>query len=78
MSVAVANLVTDGRTACGPVRNVQQRLGQACQRYAFPARQREFLDETPYQIPAAGADFLRTELAGEVSCELLGPRGERA
>lgn len=78
MPVAVADLVADERVARGLVGNAQQRLGQAHQRHAFLARQREFLDQALHQAFAAGADLLRAELAGEVTCELLGFRGQRA
>ena len=45
LPVAVADLVTDERVARLAVGNAQQRLGQAHQRHAFLAGEREFLDQ---------------------------------
>ena len=51
LPVAVADLVTDERIARLAVGNAQQRLGQAHQRHAFLAGEREFLDQ---RLDAAG------------------------
>ena len=52
LPVAVADLVTDERIARLAVGNAQQRLGQAHQRHAFLAGERELLDQ---RLDAAGA-----------------------
>ncbi len=54
LPVADADLVADQRVARGAVGDAQQRLGEAHQRDALLARQREFLD---HALDDAGARF---------------------
>ena len=76
LPVAARHLVADQRVARGAVGNTQQRFGQAHQRHAFLAGQREFLDQALdaparalaaqllHQVGGHAADLVQVRHAG--------------
>ncbi|CAE6942795.1 hypothetical protein R69927_07776 [Paraburkholderia domus] len=64
LPVALADLVADQRVTRGAIRNAQQRFGEAHQRDAFLARQRELVDQ-PFDAAALALGAQRfDQLAG--------------